>query len=151
MPASLWTKDQPSKTWRRRRRSSSTGWSALPDAVQASFGCGGRRLGSLPHLCDERFVLPGQLLQDQCSEWEEKDEIIYRLVSSPYGPELGKHFRPYPSQIQTFLFSSGISKLPGSTSCCCGRKDVRVMTVVEDMEEEEKDENTCLSMYSLRS
>jgi len=90
-------------------------------------------LGSLPHLCDERFVLPGQLLQDQCSEWEEKDEIIYRLVSSPYGPELG------------------ISKLPGSTSCCCGRKDVRVMTVVEDMEEEEKDENTCLSMYSLRS
>ena len=37
-------------------------------------------------------------------EKERDDIFLYRLVSSPYGPKLGKHFRPYPSQNQIFYF-----------------------------------------------
>ena len=43
-------------------------------------------------------------LEDDREEKERDDIFLYRMVSSPYAPKLGKHFRPYPSQNQIFYF-----------------------------------------------
>ena len=84
-----------------RNGDASSAQQALTHDGQGYLGQDGRDTGPVLIYC-------GVTTQStQCYEREEKerDDIhLYRLVSSPYGPKLGKHFRPYPSQIQIFYF-----------------------------------------------
>ena len=84
-----------------RNGDASSAQQALTHDSRGYLGQDGRDTGPVLILC-------GVTTQStQCYEREEKerDDIhLYRLVSSPYGPKLGKHFRPYPSQNQIFYF-----------------------------------------------